>query len=277
MRNLTFLATPGTYDLAKVFRRSFMEKTAVWNVVVESCKSATEAKALLPATRTHAYAVSYPFRSLAFTEGELHGASARLTQGADVLYRGERGSLALSQLSRSAVDLIERTFLPLYGSCAVVLGSGSSALDAAYELARAGVSQITLLGNSKERTHAGLAAFLRSFDEQKTQIIDADQAREGHLSAVRAFDNARFLCGTLASASHIRQADVVLAVDADLSTASLPLREGQIVCSLWDRADLPFPRQARTALCDFVSAEEVMRAWGADCAELLVGFSSGRF
>lgn len=277
MRNLTFIATPGTRSLAREFRSSFMEKTAVWNVMVETCGSAAEAQALFRATRCHAFAVSYPFRPLAFSDGKLHGASARLTNGADVLYRGERGALALSQLARSAVDLIERTYLPLYGSSAVVLGSGSAALDVAYELARAGVSQITLMGNDKERTRANITAFLQTFDEQKTQIIDTDQAKEGHLSAARAFQNARFFCATVASASHIQQADVVLSVDADLSSVSLPLHQGQIVCSLWDRADLPFSCNARESLCDFIGAEEVMRAWGADCAELLVELSGGGF
>ena len=277
MRNLTFIATPGTRSLAREFRSSFMEKTAVWNVMVETCGSVSEASVLFQATRCHAFAVSYPFRPLVFNEGKLHGASARLTNGADVLYRGERGALALSQLARSAIDLVERTYLPLYGSSAVVLGSGSAAIDVAYELARAGVSQITLLGNDKERTRANLAAFLQAFDVQKTQIIDTDQAQEGHLSAARAFQNAKFLCGTLASASYIQQADVVLSVDADISSASLPLHQGQIVCSLWDRDDLPFSCSARDCRCDFIGAEEAMRAWGADCAELLVELSSGGF
>lgn len=275
MRNLTFVATPGTVDLAKEFRRSFMEKTAVWNVMVEPCSTAREAQALFQASRTHAFAVSYPFRGLAFRKGKLQGASARLTEGADVLYRGDRGVLAFSQLSRSAIDLLERTFLPLYGSTAVVLGSGSAALDVAYELSRAGVSHITVLGNSKERTRNGLTSFMEAFEEQRNQIIDADQAQEGHLSAARAFENARFLCGTVGSLSHIGQADVVVSVDADLTTIDLPLRRGQIVCSLWDRADLPFPQKAQSESCDFVGAEEVMRAWGADCAELLVEFSNG--
>ncbi len=275
MRNLTFIATPGTLSLAKEFRRSFMEKTAVWNVIVEPCSSAQEAQGLFQATRTHAFAVSYPFRSLAFGEGKLLGASARLSQGADIVFRGERGALGLSQLSRSAIDLIERTYLPLYGSNAVVLGSGSAALDAVYELARAGVSQITLLGNDKDRARAALVGFLRSFEEQRTQIIDTEQAREGHLSAARAYDNTLFQCGSLASVSCIEQADVVVSVDADLSSAGLPLRQGQIVCSLWDRSDLPFPHAAQKASCDFISAEEVMRAWGTDCAELFVEFSRG--
>lgn len=277
MRNLTFVATPGTCDLAKEFRRSFMEKTAVWNVMVEPCSSVQQAHAMFQAKRIHAFAVSYPFRTLASNEGELQGASARLVQGADVVYRGERGALALSQLSRSAIDLVEREFLPLYGSCAVVLGSGSAALDTAYELARAGVSQITVLGNDKERTRAGFASFLEAFERQRNQIIDADQAREGHLSASRAYENARFLCGTVASVSHIDKADVVFSVDADLSSIDLPLHAGQIACSLWDRADLSFPEAARAASCDFVGAEDVMRAWGADCAGVLVELSSGGF
>ncbi len=277
MRNLTFIATAGTHSLAKEFRRSFMEKTAVWNVLVEPCQTMGEAKSLFQADRTQAFAASYPFRSLMFGEGKLQGASARLTQGADVLYRGERGALAISQLSRSAVDLIERTFLPLYGSNVVVLGSGSAALDLAYELSRAGVSQITLLGNNKEQARAGIVSFLECFDKQKSQIIDTDQAREGHLSATRAYENARFQCGTVASVSRIQQADVVFSVDADLSGTEFPLRPGQIACSLWDRSDLAFPQAALAAGCDFVSAEEVMRAWGADCAELLVEFSGNGF
>lgn len=277
MRNLTFIATPGTFDLAVEFRRSFMDKTAVWNVMVEPCTSACEAQALFQARRSHAFAVSYPFRPLAASESELQGASARLVQGADVVYRGERGALAMSQLSRSAIDLVERAFLPLYGSCAVVLGSGSAALDTAYELARAGVSQITVLGNSKERTRDGLTSFLDAFERQRTQIIDADQACEGHLSAARAFENARFLCGSLASISHIEQADVVFSVDADLSAIDLPLHRGQIACSLWERAGLSFPEKAQATSCDFVGVEEVMRAWGADCAAVLIELSNGGF
>lgn len=78
---------------------------------------------------------------------------------------------------------MERLFLPLYGAKAVVLGSGSSALDVVYECARAGVSEITLLGAEKERTRNNLLAFLEAFGKERTQIIDTEQKRVGHLSA----------------------------------------------------------------------------------------------
>ena len=138
MRNLTFLATPGAKPLAQRFRRSFMEKTASWSVVVEECSSRSEAAALLSAKKSHAFVVSPPFRSAVFEVGQAKGASARLAQGADILYRGGKSTLAISQLARTAIDEMERRFLPLYGAKAVVLGSGSAALDVVYECARAG-------------------------------------------------------------------------------------------------------------------------------------------
>ena len=152
MRNLTFLASPAIAPVAASFRRSFIEKTASWSVAIEECHTRSEAAALLSAKRSHAFVVSAQFRQAVFEAGKVQGASARLAQGADILYRGGKNTLALSQYARVAIDEMERLFLPLYGAKAVVLGSGSSALDVAYECARAGVSEITLLGAEKERT-----------------------------------------------------------------------------------------------------------------------------
>lgn len=149
MRNLTFLAAPAAKPAAGSFRRSFMEKTASWSVAIEECRTRGEAAALLSARKSHAFVVSAPFRQAVFEAGEVQGASARLAQGADILYRGGKNTLALSQYARVAIDEMERLFLPLYGAKAVVLGSGSSALDVVYECARAGVSEIVLLGAEK--------------------------------------------------------------------------------------------------------------------------------
>ena len=210
MRNLTFLASPAIAPVAASFRRSFMEKTASWSVAIEECHTRSEAAALLSAKRSHAFVVSAQFRQAVFEAGKVQGASARLAQGADILYRGGKNTLALSQYARVAIDEMERLFLPLYGAKAVVLGSGSSALDVAYECARAGVSEITLLGAEKERTRNNLLAFLEAFGKERTQIIDTEQKRVGHLSATRAYDNASFLFGTVAAASRIAAADLVL-------------------------------------------------------------------
>lgn len=206
MRNLTFLASPAIAPVAASFRRSFMEKTASWSVAIEECHTRGEAAALLSAKRSHAFVVSAQFRQAVFEAGKVQGASARLAQGADILYRGGKNTLALSQYARVAIDEMERLFLPLYGAKAVVLGSGSSALDVAYECARAGVSEITLLGAEKERTRNNLLAFLEAFGKERTQIIDTEQKRVGHLSATRAYDNASFLFGTVAAASRIAAA-----------------------------------------------------------------------
>ena len=89
--------------------------------------------------------VSAQFRQAVFEAGKVQGASARLAQGADILYRGGKNTLALSQYARVAIDEMERLFLPLYGAKAVVLGSGSSALDVAYECARAILSRSALV------------------------------------------------------------------------------------------------------------------------------------
>lgn len=67
--------------------------------------------------------VSAQFRQAVFEAGKVQGASARLAQGADILYRGGKNTLALSQYARVAIDEMERLFLPLYGAKAVVLGS----------------------------------------------------------------------------------------------------------------------------------------------------------
>lgn len=179
MRNLTFLASPAIAPAAASFRRSFMEKTASWSVAIEECHTRGEAAALLSAKRSHAFVVSAQFRQAVFEAGKVQGASARLAQGADILYRGGKNTLALSQYARVAIDEMERLFLPLYGAKAVVLGSGSSALDVVYECARAGVSEITLLGAEKERTRNNLLAFLEAFGKERTQIIDTEQKRVG--------------------------------------------------------------------------------------------------
>ena len=182
---------------------------------------------------------------------------------ADILYRGGKNTLALSQYARVAIDEMERLFLPLYGAKAVVLGSGSSALDVAYECARAGVSEITLLGAEKERTRNNLLAFLEAFGKERTQIIDTEQKRVGHLSATRAYDNASFLFGTVAAASRIAAADLVLCTEA--------FEPSHIVCDLCGESAC-YSDAAIAAGCDFLATSSVMTAWGAECAELLVEF-----
>jgi len=97
MRNLTFLASPAIAPVAASFRRSFMEKTASWSVAIEECHTRSEAAALLSAKRSHAFVVSAQFRQAVFEAGKVQGASARLAQGADILYRGGKNTLALSQ------------------------------------------------------------------------------------------------------------------------------------------------------------------------------------
>lgn len=270
MRNLTFLASPGAEALARVFRRSFMHKTASWSVVVEPCATRNEAAALLAATKSHAFVASAPFRGVLFEAGQAKGASASLCQGADVLYRGAKNSLCLSQLARTAIDEMERRFLPLYGAKAVVLGSGSAALDAVYECARAGVDEITLLGSDKQRTRNNLEAFLEAFGKQRTQIIDTEQQREGHLSATRAYDNASFLFGGVSAASRIEAADVVLCVE-DFPESGIAFRSSQIVCDLCGTSSV-YRQAASASGCDFLDASSLMAAWGSQCAELLVEF-----
>ena len=259
MRNLTFLAAPAAKPVAGSFRRSFMEKTASWNVVIEECRTCGEAAALLSARKSHV-----------FEAGEVQGASARLAQGADILYRGGKNMLALSQYARVAIDEMERLFLPLYGAKAVVLGSGSSALDVVYECARAGVSEITLLGAEKERTRNNLLAFLEAFGKERTQIIDTEQKRVGHLSATRAYDNASFLFGTVAAASRIAAADLVFCTE-DFSGAGIAFEPGHIVCDLCGESAC-YSDAATAAGCDYLATSSVMAAWGAECAELLVEF-----
>ena len=270
MRNLTFLAAPKTKPAAAAFRRAFMQETAIWSVCVEECESRSVAAALLAAEKSHAFVASAPFRGVLLEAGQVKGASARLAQGADLLYRGGKNTLAISQLARTAIDEMERRFLPLYGAKAVVLGSGSAALDVAYECARAGVERITLLGAQKERTRSNLEAFLDAFGKERTQIIDTEQKREGHLSATRAYDNATFLFGAVSSTSSIFAADVVVCVD-EAVPAALRFLPSQIVCDLCGRTDA-FEKAAREAGCDFVSSTDAMGAWGRECAHLLVEF-----
>ena len=270
MRNLTFLAALGAKPVAQVFRRSFMEKTASWSVAIEECESRSIAAALLSAKKSHAFVACAPFRSVLLEAGQVKGASAKLAQGADVLYRGGKNSLALSQLARTAIDEMERTFLPLYGANAVVLGSGSAALDVAYECARAGVEKITLLGSDKERTRNNLVAFLEAFGKERTQIIDTEQKREGHLSATRAYENASFLFGSVSAASRISSADIVFCVDS-FSSNAVEFAPSQIVCDLCATTAC-YEEAARESGCDFLSAQQAYSAWGRECAELLVEF-----
>ena len=270
MRNLTFLAAPAVGPAAASFRRAFMEKTASWSVTIEECSTRSEAAALLSAKKSHAFVVSAPFRRAVFEAGKVQGASARLAQGADILYRGGKNTLAVSQYARVAIDEMERLFLPLYGAKAVVLGSGSAALDVVYEGARAGVSEITLLGSEKERTRNNLLAFLEAFAKERTQIIDTEQKLVGHLSANRAYDNASFLFGTVAAASRIAAADIVFCTE-DFSRAGIAFEPGHIVCDLCGESAC-YADAANAAGCDFLSASSAMAVWGAECAELLVEF-----
>ena len=159
MRNLTFIATQDVINQATRFRRAFMDKTAVWSVLIKRCDSKQEAQVALE-NKDHAFVVAPAFRSLLFETATAKGASSKLSCGADVRYRGGSNTITLSQLARSVVDCLEETFIPLYGAKVVILGSGSAALDMAYECARAGVDQITILDDDKNRAQANLDAFL---------------------------------------------------------------------------------------------------------------------
>lgn len=274
MRNLTFLSAASTERAARCFRRGFMDKTATWSVAVKVCGSRAEGTAALKG-KEHAFAASPAFRSILYDAATVKGASARLASGADVLYRGERGPIALAQLARSVVDALEAEYLPIHGARVAVLGSGSAALDAAYECSRAGVDEVVLLGRDKGRTGEALSEFLDEFFRSRTGIIDSDQARPGHLSALRAYEHTDFLFGSADNAARLAQADVVLNYMASVPEGALAsLRSSQIVCDPWGLC-VDFGEAARAAGCDALSSEAAMSRWGAAAADVLVEFGRG--
>ena len=132
------------------------------------------------------------------------------------------------------------------------------------------MSEITLLGAEKERTRNNLLAFLEAFGKERTQIIDTEQKRVGHLSATRAYDNASFLFGTVAAASRIAAADLVFCTE-DFSRVGIAFEPGHIVCDLCGESAC-YNDAATAAGCDYLATSSVMAAWGAECAELLVEF-----
>lgn len=275
MRNLTFITTPNLADQAACFRRAFMEKTAVWHVAIFECDSTAKAETVLQG-KEHAFVVAPVFRSILYDAGRAKGASAKLSQGSDVLYRGGSQTITLAQLGRSVVDCIEELFIPLYGARVVILGSGSAALDLAYECSRAGVDEITLLDSDKERVQDNLSTFLEAFDRNRTSILDTEQARLGHLSANRAYEHTSFRYGSLRALSSIRQADLVFSflpesvVVPDYRDA---LKPSQIVCDPWGRSS-SLLTQATEVGCDVVLWRSVMTFWGTACADLLIEFGN---
>lgn len=268
MRRLTFIATPSSRPAAQTFRRAFMDKTATWSVSIEECSTIAEAQRACSGA-DHAYVVAAPFRSILAGEAAMLGSSARLTQGADIMFRGTSQRLCVSQVARAAIDAMEQVYLPVFGAHVVVLGSGSAALDFAYELSRAGVDEVIILDDDKERARNNVEAFLDAYDRDKMRIIDTEASREGHLSALRAYEHTSYLFGSFSSRSRITSADVV--IDASFGRApsfgAAVFREAQIVCDPWGVSG-SF-QCAEEVGFDVLSSEEVMRCWGAQAADLL--------
>ena len=268
MRRLTFIATPSSRSAAQTFRRAFMDKTATWSVSIGECSTIAEAQRACSGA-DHAYVVAAPFRSILAGEAAMLGSSVRLTQGADIMFRGASQRLCVSQVARAAIDAMEQIYLPVFGAHVVVLGSGSAALDFAYEFSRAGVDEVIILDDDKERARNNVEAFLDAYDRDKTRIIDTEASREGHLSALRAYEHASYLFGSYSSRSRITSADVV--IDASFgrapSFAADVFREAQIVCDPWGVSESL--QCAEEVGFDVLSSEEVMRCWGAQAADLL--------
>lgn len=278
MRNLAFITTADVRDQAQVFRRAFMEKTAVWSVALHEVATREEARSLLKG-KDHAFVVAPAFRSLLFEEGFIKGSSARLSQGSDVLYRGGSNTITIAQMARSVVDCIERNFIPIYGARVVIFGSGSAALDVAYECSRAGVDQVTILDADRDRARDNLSAFVEAYGKAATQILDTEQAREGHLSARRAYEHTSFTFGSLQAIKSIQQADVCISFlppSVPIPDYSNVLHGSQIMCDPWSRSH-SLLIQAQEAGCDIVSSQDVMRMWGEECAELLIEFGKSGF
>lgn len=275
MRNLTFLASDDIYNQATCFRRAFMEKTAVWSVRIQSCHSSHQAAELLQG-KDHAFVSGPRFRNLLYETGGIKGASARLSQGADVMYRTASNTMSIAQLARSVFDCIEETFIPVYGARVAVLGSGSAALDLAYEASRAGVASVALLDEDRSRAEHNLAAFLDAFDRNKASILDTEQSRLGHLSATRAYEQTSFSYGSFNARGAIEKADIILSIlSVDMSVPSYvsSLNASQIVCDPWGRAQ-GLLAEAEQCGCDVVSWRTIMTYWGSACADLLIQFGN---
>lgn len=252
-----------------------MDKTAVWNVAVSECNSIDEAEHALEGNE-HAFIVAPAYRSLLFQQAHALGASSKLSQGADLRYRGGSSTITISQLSRSLVDYLEETFIPIYGAKVVIFGSGSAALDFAYESCRAGVDQVTILDSDKKIAEENLSTFLESFAKNRMSILDTEQAKLGHLSATRAYDHTDFAYGSLQSTNAVSQADIVVSFlkNKDFKEDSFKcLSSSQIVCDPWGRSpNLTFA--ANEIGCDLVSSSTFMKYWGTACANLLIEFGN---
>lgn len=277
MRNLTFIATPDIVNQASRFRRAFMSKTAVWSVAIKECSTLEEAQTVLE-QKDHAFVVAPAFRSLLFETASAKGASSKLSLGADLRYRGGSNTITLSQLGRSVIDCLEETFIPLYGAKVVIFGSGSAALDMAYECSRAGVDLVTILDEDKLRAQENLDTFLEVFAKNRMSILDTDQARTGHLSATRAYEHTNFSYGSFNALKSIHEADICISFASTheiLPDYSKVLRSSQIVCDPWRRSDALMSRALENG-CDLVPSEQIMDYWGTACANLLIEFGNAQ-
>lgn len=283
MRNFTFLTDGVNDEVLRAFRAAFMEKTATWNVMVKVCQTPEEAREAIDGT-SHAYACVPSFRSVLYEAGYVKGASARLAQGADILYRGGSNMIALSQCARSVVDALEQKFIPIYGARVVVVGSGSAAFDMAYECSRAGVDEVVLLDTDKSRVRNNLEAFLDTFGKTRMQILDTEQARVGHLSAMKAYEHTHFLYGSLSGArDRVTRADIVIgmvppgrAQHYEQDMAAWSFRAPQIVCDVWSGSRSVLLTRAEEYACDLVASSDLMSMWGAEAADLLLEFGNAQ-
>ena len=176
------------------------------------------------------------------------------------------------------IDCLEETFIPLYGAKVVIFGSGSAALDMAYECSRAGVDLVTILDEDKLRAQENLDTFLEVFAKNRMSILDTDQARTGHLSATRAYEHTNFSYGSFNALKSMHEADICISLASTheiLPDYSGVLRSSQIICDPWGRSDA-LMSQALENGCDLVPSEQIMDYWGTACANLLIEFGNAQ-
>lgn len=283
MRNLTFVAHPSMEAPTRAFRAAFMQKTATWNVAVEVCDSRSWASSILNGNGSggsaHAYAATPQFRHEVIECGLVKGASARLSQGADIVFGGADHSIALSQLAYSSVKALEESVMPIYGASVTVLGTGSLAFDFAYECARAGVAEVVLLGADKHVLRENLDVFLTAFCKEKSQIVDTDQTRLGHKTALRAYEETAFKFGAFSlDHSSLVNADIVInastGLPALMGNGAVPFRKAQMVYDpLFMEEGSSLCASARNACADVFDARTSFTQWGIEAAATLVEFS----
>lgn len=187
-----------------------------WHYGLADLASPQEAQAFLQDKNFLAINITTPYKQLAFQAADIKAASARLTQGANVLVRKGDALVGYNTDGEGCIAAMERAGVNFAGVKVAVCGTGPTSLAILHAAALAGAQAVALFSRSKDRSKQVLQAYLDRFDTLRRAAIDLAQAdlssgKTGHRTFRQAYEDTRFQFASYeASPRTLASADVVI-------------------------------------------------------------------